>query len=84
MEYRRYLTEHLLEFVIPHWDIAIREVAANSMAKIAVLDLDYACSDIIPALVSRQNNETPIFFADYGKKKVPRNDIVFSATVLFA
>ncbi|KAG0327465.1 hypothetical protein BGZ99_007549 [Dissophora globulifera] len=49
-EYRRNLTRHLIEFVIPHWDIAIREVAADSMAKIAVLDLDYAFSDIIPAL----------------------------------
>jgi hypothetical protein len=39
--------------VIPHWDIAVREVAAESMAIIAVLDLDYACSDIIPALVRR-------------------------------
>ncbi|KAI7830495.1 tubulin folding cofactor D C terminal-domain-containing protein [Gamsiella multidivaricata] len=50
-EYRRYLSEHLLEFVIPHWDIAVREVAAESMARIAVLDLDYACSDIIPSLI---------------------------------
>ncbi|KAF9096373.1 hypothetical protein BGX29_008588 [Mortierella sp. GBA35] len=49
-EYRRYLSEHLLEVVITHWDIAVREVAAESMARIAVLDLDFACSTIIPAL----------------------------------
>ncbi|KAF9121044.1 hypothetical protein BGW39_010898 [Mortierella sp. 14UC] len=49
-EYRRYLSEHLVEVVITHWDIAIREVAAEAMARIAVLDLDFACSTIIPAL----------------------------------
>ncbi|KAF8938927.1 tubulin folding cofactor D C terminal-domain-containing protein [Dissophora ornata] len=58
-EYRRYLIEHLLEFVIPHWDIAVREVAADSMAKIAVLDLDYACSDIIPALTKISGSLDP-------------------------
>lgn len=51
-EYRRYLSEHLVDVVIGHWDIAVREVAAESMARIAVLDLDFACSTIIPALVS--------------------------------
>ncbi|KAF9354091.1 hypothetical protein BGX26_008096 [Mortierella sp. AD094] len=50
VEYRRYLTQHLLEVVIPHWDIDVREVAAESMARIAVLDLDHACSEVIPAL----------------------------------
>ena len=51
-EYRRYLSEHLVDVVITHWDIAVREVAAEAMARIAVLDLDFACSTIIPALVS--------------------------------
>ena len=51
-EYRRYLSQHLLKSVITHWDIAIREVASEAMARIAVLDLDFACNDIIPALVS--------------------------------
>ncbi|KAF9902183.1 hypothetical protein EC991_005196 [Linnemannia zychae] len=49
-EYRRYLSEHLVEVVITHWDIAVREVAAEAMARIAVLDLDFACNTIIPAL----------------------------------
>jgi hypothetical protein len=50
-EYRRYLSEHLVEVVISHWDIAVREVAAEAIARIAVLDLDFACNTIIPALV---------------------------------
>lgn len=50
-EYRRYLSEHLVDVVIAHWDIAVREVASESMARIAVLDLDFACNSIIPALV---------------------------------
>ncbi|KAG0313904.1 hypothetical protein BGZ97_009783 [Linnemannia gamsii] len=49
-EYRRYLSEHLVDVVIAHWDIAVREVASESMARIAVLDLDFACNNIIPAL----------------------------------
>ncbi|KAG0043760.1 hypothetical protein BGZ83_011058, partial [Gryganskiella cystojenkinii] len=49
-EYRRNLTQHLLETVITHWDIAVREVASEAMARIAVLDLDYACGEIIPSL----------------------------------
>lgn len=40
-----------MEASIPHWDIAVREVASESMARIAVLDLDYACNEIIPKLV---------------------------------
>ncbi|KAF9304160.1 hypothetical protein BGZ74_002247 [Mortierella antarctica] len=52
VEYRRSLTEHLMESSIPHWDIAVREVASESMARIAVLDLDYACSEIIPKLTA--------------------------------
>ncbi|KAK5823035.1 tubulin folding cofactor D C terminal-domain-containing protein [Linnemannia elongata] len=52
-EYRRYLSEHLVDVVIGHWDIAVREVAAESMARIAVLDLDFACSTIIPALTKK-------------------------------
>lgn len=43
-----------MEASIPHWDIAVREVASESMARIAVLDLDYACSEIIPKLVCEQ------------------------------
>ncbi|KAF9275663.1 hypothetical protein BGZ68_010600 [Mortierella alpina] len=58
-EYRRYLSQHLLESVITHWDIAIREVASESMARIAVLDLDYACSDIIPALTKMTSSLDP-------------------------
>ncbi|KAF9924456.1 hypothetical protein FBU30_005578 [Linnemannia zychae] len=49
-EYRRYLSEHLVNVVITHWDIAVREVASESMARIAVLDLDFACNTIIPSL----------------------------------
>ncbi|KAF9899880.1 hypothetical protein BX616_002798, partial [Lobosporangium transversale] len=59
VEYRRYLSQHLLEFVIPHWDIAVREIAADAMAKIAVLDLDYACSDIIPTLTKMTSSLDP-------------------------
>lgn len=40
-----------MEASIPHWDIAVRDVASESMARIAVLDLDYACNEIIPKLV---------------------------------
>lgn len=43
-----------MESSIPHWDIAVREVASESMARIAVLDLDYACSEIIPKLVCQR------------------------------
>ncbi|KAF9191021.1 hypothetical protein BGZ51_007854 [Haplosporangium sp. Z 767] len=50
VEYRGYLAQHLLDFVISHWDIAVREVAAEALAKIAVLDLDSACNVIIPEL----------------------------------
>ncbi|KAG0211199.1 hypothetical protein BGX28_008379 [Mortierella sp. GBA30] len=59
VEYRRYLSQHLLESVINHWDIAVREVAAESMARIAVLDLDFACSDIIPALTEMTSSLDP-------------------------
>ncbi|KAG0005138.1 hypothetical protein BGZ65_011884 [Modicella reniformis] len=59
VEYRSYLAQHLLEFVIPHWDIAIREVAAECIAKIAVLDLDYAFSDILPALTKMTSSLDP-------------------------
>ncbi|KAI1315977.1 hypothetical protein EDD11_010559 [Mortierella claussenii] len=59
VEYRRYLSQHLLDFVISHWDIAVREVAADSMAKIAVLDIDFACSDIIPALTKMTSSLDP-------------------------
>lgn len=41
-----------MEVVITHWDIAVREVASEAVARIAVLDLDFACKSIIPALVS--------------------------------
>ncbi|KAF9953260.1 hypothetical protein BGZ70_000310 [Mortierella alpina] len=58
-EYRRYLSQHLLESVITHWDIAIREVASQAMARIAVLDLDFACSDIIPALTKMTSDLDP-------------------------
>ncbi|KAF9436861.1 hypothetical protein BGZ76_002746 [Entomortierella beljakovae] len=58
-EYRRYLSQHLLDFVIPHWDIEVREVAAESMAKIAVLDFEYACSEIIPTLTKMTSSLDP-------------------------
>ncbi|KAF9171818.1 hypothetical protein BGX21_001107 [Mortierella sp. AD011] len=59
VDYRRYLTQHLLEVVIPHWDINVREVAAESMARIAVLDLDHACSEVIPALTKMTSSLDP-------------------------
>ncbi|KAG0343822.1 hypothetical protein BG004_004976 [Podila humilis] len=51
-EYRQSLSEHLMEASIPHWDIAVREVASESMARIAVLDIDYACNEIVPKLTA--------------------------------
>ncbi|KAF9581923.1 hypothetical protein BGW38_000889, partial [Lunasporangiospora selenospora] len=49
-EYKHSLADHLLKNAISHWDIAVREVAAESMAKIAILDIDYACRVTLPAL----------------------------------
>ncbi|GJJ74654.1 tubulin-specific chaperone D [Entomortierella parvispora] len=58
-EYRRNLTQHLLESVITHWDIAVREVASESMARIAVLDLEFACTEIIPSLTKMTSSLDP-------------------------
>ncbi|KAF8985418.1 hypothetical protein BGZ46_004276, partial [Entomortierella lignicola] len=59
VEYRRYLTQHLLTNVVSHWDIDVREIAAESMARIAILDLDHACSEVIPTLTKMTSSLDP-------------------------
>jgi hypothetical protein len=39
-EYRRFLFDHLLDVVIRHWDLTMRELGAQSLRLICAHDLD--------------------------------------------
>ncbi|KAG0236252.1 hypothetical protein BGW41_000513 [Actinomortierella wolfii] len=50
-EYRLNLINHLVDTTISHWDIAVRDLASESLAKIVTLDHEYAAKSIIPRLL---------------------------------
>ena len=52
-EYRRPIIRHLATVKLFHWDLAIRKLASQSLAGIAVLDIDFAATCIIPTLLDQ-------------------------------
>lgn len=48
-EYRNELLKHLLTVTVVHWDVAMRELAAQSVARIVAIDLE----TLAPPIVSR-------------------------------
>ncbi|KAF9165644.1 hypothetical protein DFQ26_009656 [Actinomortierella ambigua] len=50
-EYRLNLINHLVDTTISHWDIAVRELASESLAKMVTMDYEYATQFVIPRLL---------------------------------
>ena len=55
-EYRNSLVDHLIEFKIFHWDLKIRQFAAGSLGKIAVLGAKHVATHI-ELLVAKTTSE---------------------------
>lgn len=49
VEYRRFLFDHLLDVVLRHWDVTMRELGAESLRLICVYDLD----SLIPVAIDK-------------------------------
>ncbi|KAF9969008.1 hypothetical protein BGZ73_008847 [Actinomortierella ambigua] len=50
-EYRLNLINHLVNTTISHWDIAVRDLASESLAKMVTMDSEYATQSVIPRLL---------------------------------
>lgn len=55
-EYCRPLIDHLVDSKISHWDKAIRELAAQTLSSLAMIDQEYMEQAIIPKLVPQTLN----------------------------
>jgi hypothetical protein len=49
VEYRRFLFDHLLDVVLRHWDVRMRELGAESLRLICAYDLD----GLIPVAITK-------------------------------
>ncbi len=50
--YFKPIVEHLIFIKILHWDLALRELAAKTLRRLATLDVDYFVDFVLPRLVS--------------------------------
>lgn len=51
-EYTQYVIDHLVTVRVPHWDRAIRELAAKALHKLVPISPQYMLKDIIPKLIA--------------------------------
>lgn len=51
-EYRDFLLNHVLDVVLRHWDVSIRELGSQSLRKLALIDLDNVATAALQKVVS--------------------------------
>ena len=52
VEYRRGLIDHLVKYKVYHWDVNIRQLASQSIAKIATLEAKFVHDFVLPKLIA--------------------------------
>ncbi|TPX61395.1 hypothetical protein SpCBS45565_g07278 [Spizellomyces sp. 'palustris'] len=56
-EYYRHICDHMAHVSLSHWDKSMRELAAESLAKLAVIDLSYILGRVLPKLILRVTSD---------------------------
>ncbi|KND02583.1 uncharacterized protein SPPG_03041 [Spizellomyces punctatus DAOM BR117] len=56
-EYYSHICDHMAHVSLSHWDKSIRELAAESLAKLAVMDLPYILGRVLPKLILRVTSD---------------------------
>lgn len=51
-EYRNFLLNHVLNVVLRHWDVSIRELGSQSLKNLCLIDLDNMATTALQAIVS--------------------------------